>query len=205
MQLDDLMVLLERPEKVTADHLHDLQELVAYAPYCNAFQMLLLKVLYHTQSIRYAQELKKTVLYSYTPSTLHRLLHETPQSHQMSVRVVRHTGDYFDMVDTMQRSGTDMTSLQELADRLRIARQNISVAVPQHSQKSVVTISIERSHDTEVRLRKYIKEERYEDAIAILEQLHLNNSEKNSYFADQIRFLRQVVENKRAKRSRTTK
>lgn len=42
----------------------------------------------------------------------------------------------------------------------------------------------------------YIKQQRYEKAIEIIRKVNLNNPKKNSYFADQIRFLQKLIVNK---------
>ncbi len=44
-----------------------------------------------------------------------------------------------------------------------------------------------------------IQQGRYERAIAILKQIHLNNPRKSAYFADQIRFLRKLAINNKYK------
>lgn len=42
----------------------------------------------------------------------------------------------------------------------------------------------------------YIKQQRYEKALEIIRKVNLNNPKKNSYFADQIRFLQKLIANK---------
>lgn len=42
----------------------------------------------------------------------------------------------------------------------------------------------------------YIKQQRYEKALEIIRKVNLNNPKKNSYFADQIRFLQKLIVNK---------
>lgn len=42
----------------------------------------------------------------------------------------------------------------------------------------------------------YIKQQRYEKALEIIRKVNLNNPKKNTYFADQIRFLRKLIINK---------
>ncbi len=41
----------------------------------------------------------------------------------------------------------------------------------------------------------YIKQQRYEKALEIIRKVNLNNPKKNSYFADQIRFLQKLIIN----------
>lgn len=52
---------------------------------------------------------------------------------------------------------------------------------------------------TETLAKICIRQERYERAIEILTYLHLNNPQKSIYFADQIRYLKKLVVNKKYK------
>ena len=49
------------------------------------------------------------------------------------------------------------------------------------------------SYFTETLAKIYIKQGRYEKALEIIKRLNLNNSKKNAYFADQIRFLEKLI------------
>ena len=42
----------------------------------------------------------------------------------------------------------------------------------------------------------YIKQQRYEKALEIMQKVNLNNPKKSAYFADQIRFLHKLIINK---------
>lgn len=48
---------------------------------------------------------------------------------------------------------------------------------------------------TETLAKIYIQQGKYERALSILEGLHLHYPQKNRYFADQIRFLKRLIEN----------
>ena len=51
----------------------------------------------------------------------------------------------------------------------------------------------------------YIKRKRYRKAYEIIEQLNLNNPEKNIYFAPQLRFLAKLIANEEARQRRESK
>ena len=52
---------------------------------------------------------------------------------------------------------------------------------------------------TETLAKIYIKQQRYEKALEIIEKLNLNYPKKNAYFADQIRFLKKLIINAKSK------
>lgn len=58
---------------------------------------------------------------------------------------------------------------------------------------------IDNSCFTETLARIYIKQHRYEKALEIIKKLSLNNPKKNTYFADQIRFLEKLIINAKSK------
>lgn len=52
---------------------------------------------------------------------------------------------------------------------------------------------------TETLAKIYIKQGRYDKALEIIQRINLNNSKKNAYFADQIRFLEKLILNNKNK------
>ena len=54
---------------------------------------------------------------------------------------------------------------------------------------------IDESYFTETLAKIYVKQGRYSKALQIIKKLNLNYPKKNSYFADQIRFLEKLIIN----------
>ena len=52
---------------------------------------------------------------------------------------------------------------------------------------------LEEGYYTETLAKIYIKQGKYSKAFEIINQLNLNNSKKNAYFADQMRFLEKII------------
>lgn len=52
---------------------------------------------------------------------------------------------------------------------------------------------LEEGYYTETLAKIYIKQGKYSKALEIISQLNLNNSKKNAYFADQMRFLEKII------------
>ena len=60
--------------------------------------------------------------------------------------------------------------------------------------------TIDEGFFTEALAKIYIKQGRYEKALEIIRKLNLNYPKKNSYFADQIRFLQKLIINNKTKK-----
>ncbi|MBO7233913.1 MAG: hypothetical protein J6V13_02865 [Paludibacteraceae bacterium] len=186
MSIDDLMFLLQHPQELTDKHTTELKEALQYAPYCASLRVLYLRSLYMTNNLHYPHERKKTVLFAESPAALAEVVMAEKAEEKKNKRTSQHTGGYFDWVEQIESGESSVTSLKELAGRLRKARESMQESLPSPSKKQTEF----NEHD----LQTAVKDGNYEQAIVILKQLNLNNQKKISYFADQLRFLEKLVE-----------
>lgn len=194
----------------------ELKELTEKYPYFKLMKWLYLRSLNSTNSVYFGQELKKTALYAADRRNLYYYIHpEELQTNEPAVFRNENSGGYFDMLNKLDSKGeNNRKSLFSLAEKLKAARETLktepkSDAYPEPS--TLPTATTEVAPDDEVvktvipedtnyeemekRAKRLIKEKKYVEAIEILEELNLNNPKKSIYFADQIRFLKKIIQN----------
>ena len=72
--------------------------------------------------------------------------------------------------------------------------------LPEERADNTEGIDLDDDYFTETLAEIYIKQGRYEKAIEIIRKLNLNFPKKNTYFADQIRFLEKLIVNDKHKK-----
>ncbi len=70
------------------------------------------------------------------------------------------------------------------------------------AQKSTAVSESDPSSLSESLAKIYIRQHKFEKALEIIQSLSLNYSEKSIYFADQMRFLRKLIENEKYKQNK---
>jgi len=118
-------------------------------------------------------------------------------------------GSYFDLIDSVNTEGGESKQmLSELVLKLKSARMTItenmhSEAIASKSSDNDTELVSKNTHTDEsdlelksitLQIKNLIKYKSYQEAISILETLNLNNPKKSVYFADQIRFLKKVID-----------
>lgn len=94
----------------------------------------------------------------------------------------------------------------ELIDNFLLAESQGTLFVPkaepqpvEEDDTSVIDRIADRAFLTESLAKVYVKQHKYEQALAIFSQLNLQYSKKNCYFADQIRYLEKIIEYQKQK------
>lgn len=126
---------------------------------------------------------------------------------------VEAVGDYATMFLTSDNTSADDTldglSLSALAADLSVADTQSSTLfsptneapLPVAAESPVPTDeeTLDESYFTETLAKIYIKQHKYSRALEIIKSLYLQFPEKNTYFADQIRFLEKLIINNNLK------
>jgi len=210
----EFILLVENPDSVDSSHSRDLINLVDKYPYFYQARLLWLKTLIMSDDIQTATEISRTALYSHDHRWLYFYLYPEMRPEPAKVsksRFEKFSGNYFDLLHVADAEGGDTKlSLKKIAEQLKASRAQlhnenkvanetpksqvkhagmVQVPVPDYYPVSVAELY------TEEKVRKLIREKKYQEALEILKHLYLINPKKSIYFADQIRFLEKVIVN----------
>ncbi|PIF02700.1 MAG: hypothetical protein CR965_00240 [Paludibacter sp.] len=193
----------------------ELKELIQKYPYFHIANWTYLKLLKQSNSTYYEKQLSKTILHTSDRHKLYFYVHPEELIIEVRERLGNSNGSYFDMIEKIEQNGdkteTKENSLKNLALRLKAAREKtIMESKKKEKVKKITHIYkekekkqetpkielIEKGKSDEQLVNIYIQQQRYSEAIQLLEKLkNLNNSKKSVYFADQISFLKKIIEN----------
>ena len=126
MTQEEFISLIKQPEKVSAQLIPDLKEIVEHYPFFIPARLFLTKALQLSNSIYFDSSLKLTTLYAPSRRWLYYYIHPEkmvsaePYKHSRNSNV---SGNYFDMMNVVEREGgSSKESLKSLAERLKSAR-----------------------------------------------------------------------------------
>ncbi len=219
MTQSEFLSIVKNPANVKASHIAELKEIIAIYPYFVQPKVLLAKALHLSNSV-HSQKFIDNVAFYYSD---HRwLFYYLNPEKIINTDIFRHErtpkfgGNYFDLLKITEAEGGDSKqSLKNLAERLKVAREEVlkkhehvdnspdpqpqirntvHIPTPDYFKVSDDQVEID-SEITEENAKKLIREKEYSKAIEILKKLNLINPKKSIYFADQIRFLEKVIIN----------
>lgn len=101
-------------------------------------------------------------------------------------------------VQETEEKRSDFNTIDSFLEKYN-SRGRTNEEIPLDTQVYVIENSDDESDEkgenvTEETLRELIHNHRYREAIEIIERQNLNNRKKNIYFADQIRFLKKLID-----------
>lgn len=159
--------------------LFDLKQWVERFPYFEILRLIYLRELLRRDNELFRNELRVSGVYFSDRCFAYRFVQGADGSHQEAgyeASVI--ATDYFAAESRLQSR-----SLRELAHRLREAR------LERLAQQS----EAETDEDIAEKVKRLITEKRYFEALKTLKKINLNNSEKNVYFAVQIKYLETIL------------
>ena len=211
MQLS-LTELIEHPERLSKETLYPLRELVAKYPCFHSARLLFLQNLFLLHDPSFGEELRRAAVCLPDRKVLCSLIeadNPTPQ-HRLTPAeaAVDYTAFLLQMDDIVpnpsqqteakpeqSRTGSIIDNfIQNTSDGIQL-QEEVEYVPDTDSSGEEASNGGEESFFTMTLAKIYIKQGRYEKALEIIRKVNLNNPKKNSYFADQIRFLQKLIVN----------
>ncbi len=182
---------IKHPEQLDVNSLPAIKDLVQQYPYFQAARMLYIRNLKNTDDLSYHAELKKGAINVPDRVRLEQIMNKaaSEKKGQSTVTVV---------ADDANIESVPQLKHQDLIDSFITANPHIKPVGEVSDVETVVldNTNVTDSIFTESLAKIYIKQGQYDKAIRIFEKLNLKYPEKSSYFADQIRFLKKIIENR---------
>lgn len=224
MNAATLKDLMQNHDRLNAETLHELSETVERYPYFAAARMLYLRNLYMQNDIRFGKEMKKAALFFSDRSMLFDMAEENrlPARPQPLTQKLQQENRTISLIDAFLSSQpeedegktidvtTDYVSYllkEEEQQQKQSSAQIIDEFLQQRKESSAAQQETpapqeeqqENSYFTETLAKIYIRQRRYDKALEIIKKLSLKFPKKNTYFADQIRFLEKLIINNKTK------
>lgn len=215
---------MQNHDKLNAETLHMLAETVERYPYFAAARMLYLRNLYGQNDIRFGKEMRKAALFFSDRSTLFDMAEENrlPARPQPLTQKLQQENRTISLIDAFLSSQpeedenknidvtTDYVSYllrEEEKQQKHSPSQIIDEFLQQRKENGTTTQETppeqeeqqENSYFTETLAKIYVRQRRYDKALEIIKKLSLKFPKKNTYFADQIRFLEKLIINAKSK------
>lgn len=206
MTTAELNHYIAHPEQLNKSTLSDIQQLADMYPYCATFTILYAKNLWNVNDLRFKAFVQKAALSTYHRDVLQQLMAipavtENDYSHSfISTSTIKRFNEEptpYQLAELPEEEPIKPLKQQDLIDKFIASNPKIHLSdkfeyeEPQNLTQNEVSESV----FTESLAKIYIKQGQYEKALHIFEKLNLKYPEKNTYFADQIRFLTKIIQN----------
>ena len=190
MTTAELNHYIAHPEQLNKSTLSDIQQLADMYPYCATFTILYAKNLWNVNDLRFKAFVQKAALSTYHRDVLQQLM-------AIPAVAVNAVPTPYQLAELPEEEPIKPLKQQDLIDKFIASNPKIHLSdkfeyeEPQNLTQNEVSESV----FTESLAKIYIKQGQYEKALHIFEKLNLKYPEKNTYFADQIRFLTKIIQN----------
>jgi tetratricopeptide (TPR) repeat protein len=190
MTTAELNHYIAHPEQLNKSTLSDIQQLADMYPYCATFTILYAKNLWNVNDLRFKAFVQKAALSTYHRDVLQQLM-------AIPAVAVNEEPTPYQLTELPEEEPIKPLKQQDLIDKFIASNPKIHLSdkfeyeEPQNLTQNEVSESV----FTESLAKIYIKQGQYEKALHIFEKLNLKYPEKNTYFADQIRFLTKIIQN----------
>ena len=198
MTTAELNHYIAHPEQLNKSTLSDIQQLADMYPYCATFTILYAKNLWNVNDLRFKAFVQKAALSTYHRDVLQQLMAIPAVAVNDSTnKRINEEPTPYQLTELPEEEPIKPLKQQDLIDKFIASNPKIHLSdkfeyeEPQNLTQNEVSESV----FTESLAKIYIKQGQYEKALHIFEKLNLKYPEKNTYFADQIRFLTKIIQN----------
>lgn len=206
MTTAELNHYIAHPEQLNKSTLSDIQQLADMYPYCATFTILYAKNLWNVNDLRFKAFVQKAALSTYHRDVLQQLMaipavavndSTIQQFNDSTIKRFNEEPAPYQLAELPESEPAKPLKQQDLIDKFIASNPKIHLSdkfeyeEPQNLTQNEVSESV----FTESLAKIYIKQGQYEKALHIFEKLNLKYPEKNTYFADQIRFLTKIIQN----------
>ena len=200
----NLKYLLENKHQLNASDTLKIEQAISLYPYCQTLYILWAKALYLNDREKFQKNLSFIALAVGDRGKLYHIIHDiSPIETDLEEKLTYVSTDYFfsekeETIESQHKTKQDL-----LIDSFILNNPQISISLDREEtdEEDVMALEEEKEEEffSETLAKVYIKQKHYEKAIKIFEKLSLKYPEKNVYFADQIRFLKIIVNNNKKK------